>query len=423
MLGDPAQFATRDPAGGDPAAADGRRPLDRPGHGRPRKFAYPPNLVVVDGGPPQVAAAAAALDELGIDDVAVCGLAKRLEEVWLPGEHAPVILPRTSEGLYLLQRVRDEAHRFAITYHRQKRSKAMTSSALDDGAGPRRDPADSAARHFGSVRSCARPTVEEIAEVPGHRAAHRRARSWRRWPPGQRQPARPRQRGHRERHEREPEDRPGEQRAGRSQPMDGPAPRSSSSPACPAPGAARRPSARGPRLVRRRQPAARADARPWSTWRCGPTGAVTRIAVVMDVRSRAFTTDLRRASRELDAARRPRRGCCSWRPATTSLVRRFESVRRRTRCRATAGWSTASPPSGSCCAGCADEADLVLDTSALTCTSCGPGCATSSATGGRATLRASVVSFGYKYGLPVDADLVVDCGSCPTRTGSPSCAR
>ena len=107
---------------------------------QPRKFAYPPNLVVVDGGPLQAAAAAAALAELGIDDVAVCGLAKRLEEVWLPGEEYPVILSRTSEGLYLLQRVRDEAHRFAITYHRQKRGKAATVSALDSipGLGPAR---------------------------------------------------------------------------------------------------------------------------------------------------------------------------------------------------------------------------------------------------------------------------------------------
>ena len=89
-----------------------------PETGRPRRFAYPPNLVVVDGGAPQVAAAQRALDELGVDDVALCGLAKRLEEVWLPGDPHPVVLPRTSEGLYLLQRVRDEAHRFAITHHR-----------------------------------------------------------------------------------------------------------------------------------------------------------------------------------------------------------------------------------------------------------------------------------------------------------------
>jgi excinuclease ABC subunit C len=133
----------------------------------PRKFAYPPNLLVVDGGPAQVAAAARALDELGIDDVSVCGLAKRLEEVWLPGEDAPVIMPRTSEGLYLLQRVRDEAHRFAITYHRKKRSAALTTSELDDvpGLGPARKA--TLLRHFGSVRRIAGASVAEIADLPG----------------------------------------------------------------------------------------------------------------------------------------------------------------------------------------------------------------------------------------------------------------
>ena len=103
---------------------------ERPVVSPQKKFAYPPNLVVVDGGAPQVAAAAAALASLGIDDVSVCGLAKRLEEVWLPGQEYPVIMSRTSEGLYLLQRVRDEAHRFAITYHRAKRGKAAIGSAL-----------------------------------------------------------------------------------------------------------------------------------------------------------------------------------------------------------------------------------------------------------------------------------------------------
>ena len=134
---------------------------------RQRKFAYPPNLVVIDGGPAQVAAAVSALQELGIDDVAVCGLAKRLEEVWLPGEDAPVILPRSSEGLYLLQRVRDEAHRFAITYHRAKRSKALAVSQLDDvpGLGPARRA--TLLRHFGSVRRIAAATPEELALVPG----------------------------------------------------------------------------------------------------------------------------------------------------------------------------------------------------------------------------------------------------------------
>ena len=132
-----------------------------------RKFAYPPNLVVVDGGPLQADAAARALTELGIDDVAVCGLAKRLEEVWQPGEEYPVILPRSSEGLYLLQRIRDEAHRFAINYHRQKRGKAATASVLDDvpGLGPARR--STLLKHFGSVRKLGAASVEEIAEVPG----------------------------------------------------------------------------------------------------------------------------------------------------------------------------------------------------------------------------------------------------------------
>ncbi len=132
-----------------------------------RKFAYPPNLVVIDGGPAQVAAAVSALAELGIDDIAVCGLAKRLEEVWLPGEDAPVILPRSSEGLYLLQRVRDEAHRFAITYHRAKRSKALAVSELDSvpGLGPARRA--TLLRHFGSVRRIAAATPAELASLPG----------------------------------------------------------------------------------------------------------------------------------------------------------------------------------------------------------------------------------------------------------------
>jgi excinuclease ABC subunit C len=132
-----------------------------------RKFSYPPNLVVIDGGPAQVAAAVRALDELGVVDVAVCGLAKRLEEVWLPGEDGPVILPRSSEGLYLLQRVRDEAHRFAITYHRAKRAAALTASELDavPGLGPARRA--TLLKQFGSVRKLAAASAEQIAETPG----------------------------------------------------------------------------------------------------------------------------------------------------------------------------------------------------------------------------------------------------------------
>ena len=135
--------------------------------GRPARFAYPPNLVVVDGGLPQVNAAAAALSDVGVNDVAVIGLAKRLEEVWVPGQEFPVILPRTSEGLYLLQRVRDEAHRFANTFHRQRRSKSMTVSRLDGipGLGPARQKA--LLKAFGSVRKIEAASVEELAQVPG----------------------------------------------------------------------------------------------------------------------------------------------------------------------------------------------------------------------------------------------------------------
>ncbi|GGL24660.1 excinuclease ABC subunit UvrC [Phycicoccus endophyticus] len=137
------------------------------GRERPARFAYTPNLVVVDGGLPQVNAAARALEEVGAVDVAVVGLAKRLEEVWLPGEEHPVVLPRSSEGLYLLQRLRDEAHRFAITFHRQRRSTAMTRSALDavPGLGEKRRQA--LLKRFGSVKRIRAASLEELIEVPG----------------------------------------------------------------------------------------------------------------------------------------------------------------------------------------------------------------------------------------------------------------
>ncbi|WTP56778.1 excinuclease ABC subunit UvrC [Streptomyces phaeochromogenes] len=135
--------------------------------GRPKRFAYPPQLVVVDGGQPQVAAAKRALDELGIDDIAVCGLAKRLEEVWVPGEDDPVVLPRTSEGLYLLQRVRDEAHRFAITYQRAKRARRFRASPLDDVPGLGETRKQALIKHFGSVKKLRSATIDQICEVPG----------------------------------------------------------------------------------------------------------------------------------------------------------------------------------------------------------------------------------------------------------------
>ena len=145
---------------GDPMLID-------PETGRPRKFAYAPGLVVVDGGPPQVAAAQTALTELGLAYIPVCGLAKRLEEVWLPGEEEPVIMPRASEGLYLLQRARDEAHRFAITHHRGRRSKTMVESLLDDVPGLGEVRRKTLLKYFGSLRKLRAASADDIAQVPG----------------------------------------------------------------------------------------------------------------------------------------------------------------------------------------------------------------------------------------------------------------
>ncbi|WP_282684835.1 MULTISPECIES: excinuclease ABC subunit UvrC [unclassified Streptomyces] len=153
------------PTGPVPAVAEDAEP--REDDGRPKRFAYPPQLVVVDGGQPQVAAAKRALDELGIDDIAVCGLAKRLEEVWLPDDDDPVVLPRSSEGLYLLQRVRDEAHRFAITYQRAKRAKRIRTSPLDDVSGLGETRKQALIKHFGSVKKLRQATIDQICEVPG----------------------------------------------------------------------------------------------------------------------------------------------------------------------------------------------------------------------------------------------------------------
>lgn len=135
--------------------------------GRLGKFSYPPQLIVVDGGAPQVAAATRALAELGVTDIALCGLAKRLEEVWLPHSHDPLILPRTSEGMYLLQRIRDEAHRFAITFHRSRRSKVMLESVLDEIEQLGHIRRAALLDRFGSVGAIRKASVAEIAATPG----------------------------------------------------------------------------------------------------------------------------------------------------------------------------------------------------------------------------------------------------------------
>ncbi|GAA1449419.1 excinuclease ABC subunit UvrC [Mycobacterium cookii] len=159
------------PTGSDASQAQQPDPqaplLVDPETGRPRKFAYAPSLVVVDGGPPQVAAAQQALAELGVNDIPVCGLAKRLEEVWLPGEEDPVIMARTSEGLYLLQRIRDEAHRFAINHHRGRRSKSMVESLLDDVPGLGEVRRKTLLKHFGSLKKLREADPDAIALVPG----------------------------------------------------------------------------------------------------------------------------------------------------------------------------------------------------------------------------------------------------------------
>lgn len=160
--------AVTDPAAPAPTSAD---PTDgdavvAPVPVKKRRFAYPPQLLVVDGGRPQVEAAARALRDAGHPEIALCGIAKRLEEVWLPDDEYPVILPRTSEALYLLQRLRDEAHRFAISHQRRRRKRDIHSRLTEiPGLGAERSKA--LLRHFGSVQSLRAATVDEIREVSG----------------------------------------------------------------------------------------------------------------------------------------------------------------------------------------------------------------------------------------------------------------
>lgn len=149
----------------DPDAASAIDELVVTERKKPR-FAYPPQLLLVDGGQPQVEAAARALRDAGHEEIALCGIAKRLEEVWMPGEDYPLILPRTSEALYLLQRLRDEAHRFAISHQRRTRKRDITTVLAEiPGLGPSRIKA--LLRHFGSVKKLRAASAEEIQEVPG----------------------------------------------------------------------------------------------------------------------------------------------------------------------------------------------------------------------------------------------------------------
>ena len=236
-----------------------------PETGRPRKFAYAPGLVVVDGGPPQVAAAREAMTELGVHDIPVCGLAKRLEEVWVPDEEDPVIFARTSEGLYLLQRLRDEAHRFAITHHRSRRSKSMVESLLDDVPGLGEVRRKTLIKHFGSLRKLRAATVEEIAMVPGigegtATAIKDAVSSDDRLTVPERSASTPRP----ARSSRSPDGGGVHRRAGRRHRHDRRRPQHGGQ------------GARGPRLLRRRQPAAVAAARRGPPGRREPRGRSSR---------------------------------------------------------------------------------------------------------------------------------------------------
>lgn len=145
--------------------------LEERGSGREdpgaRRFAYPPNLVVIDGGKGQLNRAIEVMDELGVDDVAVVSLAKRMEEVFVPSRSEPIVIPRGSESLYLLQHIRDEAHRFAVTYHRKRRGRTMTQSALDNIAGLGQVRRKKLLRQFGSVKKIREAPIEALYDVPG----------------------------------------------------------------------------------------------------------------------------------------------------------------------------------------------------------------------------------------------------------------
>jgi len=144
--------------GDDPADAE---------TGAAKRFSYRPSLIVIDGGLPQVNAIQAVFEQMEVTGISLIGLAKRLEEVWRPAAKNPVVLPRASEGLFLLQRLRDEAHRFAITFHRQRRGKAMVQSILDEvpGLGDSRQAA--LYKAYPSLKKLRQASVDDLAAVPG----------------------------------------------------------------------------------------------------------------------------------------------------------------------------------------------------------------------------------------------------------------
>lgn len=375
--------------------------------GKSRKFAYPPNLYVVDGGAPQVNAAAAVLAELGITDVATIGLAKRLEEVWVPSEPDPIILPRQSEGLYLLQRIRDEAHRFAITYHRSKRSKRMTESVLDAVPGLGEHRRKVLISHFGSVARLKGATVEELTSIPGIGAATAAAVLGRWEPTARRAPLN--SNGCRDDH-------------GLTE---------------------RRTGARCRRPRRRRRyrrcPGYRAV-------RCGPRhrgespedlgwyvadnlppdlitrmvdlglaagSRITQLAVVMDVRSAGFTGDLDSVRTEL-ATRGINPRVLFMEASDDVLIRRYEHNRRSHPLQGQQTLTEGIAAERIMLAPVRAVADLVIDTSVLSVRELRESI--EEMFGGDAVIAPTsitVESFGFKYGLPMDADMVMDVRFLP----------
>ena len=368
-----------------------------------RKFAYPPNLVVVDGGAGQVAAAAAALADLGIDDVAVCGLAKRLEEVWLPGQEHPVILSRTSEGLYLLQRVRDEAHRFAITYHRAKRGKAATVSALDSvpGLGPARRAA--LLKKFGSLKAISAASETEIAAVPGigPRLATTVTSALRNEEPG---PSR------------------------RLAMSDMNKMNNGGAAAHGVPdiviitgmsGAGRSTAANaledlGWYVVDNLPPALLP-----TMLDLADRASLPGVAAIVDVRSQGFSTDLKSAIAAL-AAHGVSPQVVFLEASEQTLVRRFENVRRPHPMQDSGTITEGISAERDLLRQVRGDSDIVLDTSSLNVHELRSRMHRYFAGDAATGLRLSIVSFGYKYGVPVDADLVADCRFLPNPHWVPS---
>ncbi len=392
---------TPDLSGGEVDPEERGPMLVDPETGRPRKFAYTPGLVVVDGGPPQVAAAQRALDELGIDDIPLCGLAKRLEEVWVPGEADPVILPRSSEGLYLLQRIRDEAHRFAITHHRSRRSKTMVESLLDDVPGLGEVRRKTLIKHFGSLKKLRAATIDEIAQVPGigTRTATAIAEAVATSP-------RPTSvntatgeitgalmagtlRRGLEEHQGELVIVTGMTGAGRST-------------------AAKELEDLGYFVVDNLPPELVGDVVRLVDEKQGPDQPV---AAVVDVRAGVFFDSLRA---QLAAKFPTRRTTLLFLEASDDiLVRRQEAARRPHPLQGSGRLLEGIKQERAVMASLRGDADLVIDTTALNVHQLTDKVATAFGTPETVKLRITVVSFGFKYGVPVDADLMADMRFLP----------